>query len=203
MSNTRNTSTLPLEFASMEFEYCLLIVTWCATRYFAFNSGAYFPHSFLIPSFSSIGRKPNNSMNFQNLAFANGFVKISVGLSSVGTYTTDTFPSSTASQMKWYRTSICFVREWNLLSFDSAIAPWLLELIVIAQVGWLWISLTKVRSHSASLWHEPEQYIWLRLSKEQWSVAPAYCTLSKMVSKSSDRMSIFLICIVSIAKSFN
>src|ERR1700676_4039247 len=30
--------------------------------------------------------------------------------------------------------------------------------------------------------------------------APAYCTLSKMVSKSHDQMSIFLICVVSITK---
>ena len=45
--------------------------------------------------------------------------------SSVSTYFTWIFPSSTASWMKWYHRSMCFVLAWNLLSFASAMAPWL------------------------------------------------------------------------------
>src|ERR1700723_383701 len=49
---------------------------------------------------ASISPKPNNSTKLQNFAFAKGLVKISAGLSSVGIYTTDNFPSSIASRMK-------------------------------------------------------------------------------------------------------
>jgi hypothetical protein len=66
----------------------------------ALNSGAYFGSSFFLPSLSLIACKPNSFTNLQNFAFTKGFVKISAGFSSVGTYTTDTFPSSTALRMK-------------------------------------------------------------------------------------------------------
>ena len=164
------------------------------TRYFAFNNGVYFPHSFLLPPLSLIGRKPNNSTNLQNLVFTNGFMKMSAGLSSVGMYTTDTFPSSTASLMKWYRTSICFVREWNLLSFDNAIASWLSQLIVICGSGTPRSSLTKVHSHSASfaVW---AWAIYLALTVKRAMICllfrvPAYCSLTEMVSISHDRVTI-------------
>ena len=53
--------------------------------------------------------KPNNSTIFWNLGFGSAFVKTSETLSSVGTYFTTIFLSSTASQIKWYRRSICLV----------------------------------------------------------------------------------------------
>ena len=56
-------------------------------RVAALNSGAYFVSSFLLLSLSLIARKPNNSTNLRNFAFAKGFVKISAGFSSVGMYT--------------------------------------------------------------------------------------------------------------------
>ena len=34
-------------------------------------------------------------------------------------------PSSSTSQMKWYRTSICFVRAWNIAFFAKQMALWL------------------------------------------------------------------------------
>ena len=72
------------------------------------------------PSFNHIVRSPSNSANQRNLTLASGFVKMSAGFSSVGMYWTNNFSSSTASHMKWYRTSICLVREWYLLSLPAS-----------------------------------------------------------------------------------
>ena len=167
----------------------ILFVDWhvmCNTLHniTTLNSGAYFPSSILLPSLSLIARKPNNSMNFWNLAFARGFMKISAGFSSVGMYTTDTFPSSTALRMKWYGTLICFVHEWNLLSFDSAIAPWLLELIVIARVGLFHISLMKMHSHSASF----TAWAWATYSASTVERAIICCFFAHTILLKSSRM---------------
>ena len=45
---------------------------------------------------------------------------------------------------------MCFVRWCNLLSFDSAITPWLSELSSIVSLGASWISERKVHIHSPS-----------------------------------------------------
>ena len=121
-----NTPTLPLEFCK-------------SAR----------PRSFL-PSFNHIVRSPSNSANRRNLTLASGFMKMSAGFLSVGMYWTNNFLSSTASHMKWYRTLICLVREWYLLSLDNAIAPWLSLLIVIQHSSSLRSSARNVHSPSAS-----------------------------------------------------
>ena len=69
--------------------------------------------------------KPIDSMNLANFGLSKGLVKMSDTLSSVSMYFTWIFLSSTTSQMKWYHRSMCFVLTWNLLSFASAMAPWL------------------------------------------------------------------------------
>ena len=75
--------------------------------------------------------KPNDSMNLVNFGLSRGLVNMLETLSSVSTYFTWILPSSTASWMKWYCRSMCFVLAWNLLSFASAMAPWLLHEMVI------------------------------------------------------------------------
>ena len=74
--------------------------------------------------------KSNNSINLVNFGLGRGLVKMSETLSSIGTYFTWILPSSTTSWMKWYHRSMCFVLAWNLLSFASAMAPWLLHEMV-------------------------------------------------------------------------
>ena len=140
--------------------------TWCVTCYImlyhgiARNSGAYLS---LIPSFSLFSRKPNSSTKRQHFGLAKGLVKISAGLSSVGTYTTDIFPSSTASWTKWYHTSICFVRAWNLLfltvRYPLDYRSWSLSLRpVLHRFRWWMCAATM-----PLLWHGPALYIqpWL------------------------------------------
>jgi len=65
--------------------------------------------------------RPSFAMNPSNFGLVSTFVKMLDRFSAVGMYVTKIFPSSTASQMKWYRRSICLVWEWYLLSFASAI----------------------------------------------------------------------------------
>ena len=64
-----------------------------------------YSNSYCLSSFLN----PNISMNLLNFGLGNGLVKILDTFSSVGTYLTCIFPSSTASRMKWYRRSMCFV----------------------------------------------------------------------------------------------
>ena len=94
--------------------------------------------------------RPSFAMNPSNFGLVSTFVKMLDRFSAVGMYVTKIFPSSTASQMKWYRRSICLVWEWYLLSFASAITPWLSQLIFIASTFAPQISSTKLRSHSTS-----------------------------------------------------
>ena len=95
--------------------------------------------------------KPNNSTNLANFGLGRGLVKMLDTLSSVGTYFTWIFPSLTAARMKWYCRSMCFVLAWNLLSFASAMAPWLLHEMVSSFSSPPQISFIKLLSQIPSL----------------------------------------------------
>ena len=53
--------------------------------------------------------------------------------------------------MKWYHRLMCFVLAWNLLSFASTMAPWLLHEMVSSFSSPPWISLIKLLSQIPSL----------------------------------------------------
>ena len=95
--------------------------------------------------------KPNNSTNLANFGLSRGLVKMSDMLSSISTYFTCIFPSSTASQMKWYHRLMCSILTWNLLSFASMMAPWLLHEMVSGFSSPPQISFIKLLSQIPSL----------------------------------------------------
>ena len=107
---------------------------------------AFYCSSFLPNAFS-----PSFLTNSSNLGCTRGFMNMSVTFSEVGMYLTRILLSSTASQMKWYLRSMCFVHKWNLLSLANAIAPWLSHSMVSGPLEFPCISLTKFQSQIASL----------------------------------------------------
>ena len=56
----------------------------------------------------------------------------SANMCSVEQYCNRITPISNFSRMKWYCTSMCFVREWCVRFFASEMLPWLLHMIVVA-----------------------------------------------------------------------
>ena len=137
-----------------------------------------------LPALESSRCSPRSSTKCWNFTLGNAFVKILVGFLSVGMYLTESLASSTALWIKWYHTLMCSICEWNLLSFGSAIAPWLSQLISII-VGSIFWSSAKNTTQPQCLLHSVCLHDVLSLCTQQSNYilllgAPCNCSLDKV-----------------------
>ncbi len=86
-------------------------------------------------------------------SFANAFVHTSATISWVGQYLRPISPFSNFSQMKWCCMSMCFVQEWWVGFFASAMHPWLSHMMVVAPTCTSPTSAINFLNHMASLVH--------------------------------------------------
>ena len=93
---------------------------------------------------------PSISTKQVNFGFAKALVNMSAMLLPVSMYFKLIFLSSTASLMKWYLRSICFIHKWNLLSLARSSDPWLSPETVSDLISPPMILLTNVCSYIAS-----------------------------------------------------
>ena len=92
----------------------------------------------------------NMSLNSWKVCLGKLFVITSANIWSVLQYFTLMDLSLTFCLIKWYATSICFVRLWNLGFLDNSMAPWLSSFIIDGWSCFSPISLSNLRSHTTS-----------------------------------------------------